>query len=135
MPEMATRNGGSSTIVTLRPVRQSAELARIFVRHRLLTLGAPEEMIDDGCVIASELVTNVVRHVPWAETFYLRVSKNGCTPLIEVWDPSSARPVIADEPDGESGRGLIVVAALATTWYWDLLPPERGGGKIVAALL
>jgi anti-sigma regulatory factor (Ser/Thr protein kinase) len=135
MPEMTTRGSGSSMLVTLRPVKQSPELARTFVRHRLLTFGTPEKMIDDGCVIASELCTNVLKHVPWAETFYLRVSKNGFTPLLEVWDPSTARPVMAEDPDGESGRGLIIVAALATTWYYDILPTERGGGKVVAALL
>lgn len=135
MPDMATRDSGSCMLVTLRPVMQSPELARAFVRHRLLMFGTPKEMINDGCVIASELVTNVVRHVPWAETFYLRVSRNGFTPLLEVWDPSTVRPVIVTDPDGESGRGLIIVEALATTWYYDVLPPERGGGKIVAALL
>jgi hypothetical protein len=51
------RDSGSCTLVTLRPVRQSPELARTFVRHRLLTFGTPEKMINDGCVIASELTT------------------------------------------------------------------------------
>jgi anti-sigma regulatory factor (Ser/Thr protein kinase) len=121
--------------VTLCPVMQAPEIARTFVRHRLLTFGTPEGKIDDGCVIASELVTNVVKHVPWVKEFYLCASKNGLTPLIEVWDPSIVRPVIVEEPDGESGRGLMIVAALAKTWYCEILPPDRGGGKIVAALL
>jgi anti-sigma regulatory factor (Ser/Thr protein kinase) len=135
MPELATHGSGSCALATLRPVRQSPELARTFVRHRLLTFGTPERRVDDGCMIASELVTNVVMHVPWAETLRLFVTKNGLSPLIEVWDPSTVRPVIVDRSDSESGRGLLIVAALAKTWYCATLPPERGGGKIVAALL
>jgi anti-sigma regulatory factor (Ser/Thr protein kinase) len=135
MSETAARNSGYCTLATLRPVKQAPELARTFVRHRLLTFRAPEATIHDACVIATELVSNVVKHVPWAPTFQMCVSKNGLTPLIEVWDPSTARPVLLPESDGESGRGLIIVAALATTWYYNILPPERGGGKIVAALL
>lgn len=135
MSELATQGRGNDMHITLCPVPQAPEIARTFVRHRLLSLEMPEEVVANGCVITSELVTNVVRHVPWAKTFHLRVSKNGRTPLIEVWDPSPIRPVIKENPEGESGRGLLIVSALAATWYDYLCPPEKGGGKIVAALL
>lgn len=135
MPELVAQGSGNDMHITLFPVAQSPEIARTFVRHRLVSLGTPEETVDNGCVITSELVTNVLRHVPWAKTFRLCVSKNGLSPLIEVWDPSPVRPVIKEDPEGESGRGLMIVAALATTWYDCLVPTEQGGGKIVAALL
>lgn len=135
MPELATQRCVNDTHITLRLVAHAPEIARTFVRHRLRSLGAHEEVADNGCLITSELVTNVVRHVPWARTFRLSVSNNAPTPRIEVWDPSTARPVINENPEGESGRGLLIVAALATTWYYSIVPPEHGGGKIVAALL
>lgn len=135
MPELTTQGRGNDMRITLYPVRQSAEIARTFVRHRLLVLGIPPERVDDGCVIASELVTNVCKHVPYARIFHLSVRKNDQGCLIEVWDPSPARPMLIDDPSGESGRGLLIVSALARTWYHNILPPENGGGKIVAAVL
>lgn len=135
MPELATHARGNAMRITLRPDEQAPEIARAFVRHRLRILGTPRERTDDACVIANELATNVVEHVPHAELFWMRVGKNGRSVVIQVWDPSPARPVIKEDPEGESGRGLLIVAALARTWYCDLLPPEHGGGKIVAALL
>src|SRR3954452_4837235 len=133
--KLAAQGNGNAMRITLFPVMQAPEIARTFVRHRLLSLGGSEETVDNGCVLTSELVTSVLRHVPHAETFHLCVSKNGLSPLLEVFDPSPVRPVIKEDSDGESGRGLMIVAALATTWYHYLLPPEHGGGKIVAALL
>lgn len=135
MPKLVAQGRANAMHITLFPVRQAPEIARTFVRHWLLVLETPEEMVENGCLIASELVTNVVRHVPYAENFYLWISRNGVTPVIQVWDPSPARPVIREDPDGEDGRGLMIVAALAKTWYDYLVPPEQGGGKIVAAML
>src|SRR3954463_11128471 len=103
MPELVEQGSGSDMRITLFPVTQAPEIARTFVRHRLLSLGVPQEMVEDGCVITSELVTNVLRHVPNAESFHLCVSKNGLSPLIECWDPSPIRPVIKEDPEGESG--------------------------------
>lgn len=118
--------------MTLLPVVQSPEIARVFVRHWLVLLGYPE-LVDNGCLITSELVTNVIRHVPMAREFYLCIRGNG--PLITVWDPSVEAPRLVEAPDGESGRGLHIVGSLSARWSYDLLPPEQGGGKIVWALL
>jgi hypothetical protein len=116
---------------TLLPVTQSPEIARAFVRKRLVALGYPE-LVDNGCLITSELVTNVIKHVPTAREFYLRLRKG---PLVEVWDPSVEVPRLIETPDGESGRGLHIIGSLSVRWSYDLLPPDRGGGKIVWALL
>jgi hypothetical protein len=54
--------------------------------------------------------------------------------LVEVWDENSRLPEPAwPDLDDESGRGLMLVDALAARWGWDL--PNSGRGKIVWALV
>ena len=64
----------------------------------------------------------------------LRLSTDRRAVLVEVWDGN----VMPPEPnqadlDDESGRGLMLVEALAERWGWDLA--ANGRGKIVWALL
>jgi hypothetical protein len=134
MPDPATRVCGGSTHVTLLSVGQAPSIARAFVTRRLLLPGYGDS-VDDGCVVASELVTNVLKHVPGVERFFLYVSRNEHRPLIERWDPSTRTPRLVQIPDGESGRGLHIVDSLAAAWSYHILPPTRGGGKIVWALM
>jgi anti-sigma regulatory factor (Ser/Thr protein kinase) len=96
-------------------------------------------------LVVSELVTNAVhasvdrdgRPRYSADTglacVHLRLSTDGAAALIEVWDENAMLP----EPglpdlDDESGRGLLLVDALAERWGWDL---PTGRGKIVWALV
>lgn len=97
-------------------------------------------------LVVSELVTNAVlasldhdgRPRCSADTglacVHLRLSTDGLAALVEVWDgnarpPEPAEPSLADE----SGRGLMLVDALAERWGWEL--PSSGRGKIVWALV
>jgi hypothetical protein len=54
--------------------------------------------------------------------------------LVEVWDENVTLPA-PNQPglDDESGRGLMLVEALAERWGWDLA--ATGRGKIVWALV
>jgi hypothetical protein len=70
----------------------------------------------------------------------LRLSSDGSRALVEVWDadsrPPQPRPLEVDGvPDlvAESGRGLLLVAALSTRWGW--YPDRQCGGKVVWAEL
>jgi anti-sigma regulatory factor (Ser/Thr protein kinase) len=97
--------GEGTMIITLFPIAQSPEIARVFVKHRLLSLGLPG-LVDNGCLVVSELVTNVYEHVPNAQRFYLYLHGNAGRPLLEVWDPSPRAPTLIAAADGESGRYL-----------------------------
>lgn len=134
MTDLASPASEKKMRITLMPVRQSPEIARVFVRHGLLDLDMPL-LVEDAGVITSELVTNALQHVPGATSYELTVSGNGGRPLIEVWDPSPRLPAMVDLPDAEFGRGLHIVNALATMWNSYLLPQEQKGGKIVWAML
>jgi hypothetical protein len=65
-------------------------------------------------------------------TIHVRVMLFEGSIVIAVWDRNAAPPVLRQSaPDGESGRGLSIVAALCKRWDYFLLD----GGKCVWAEL
>ncbi|MFV2178737.1 ATP-binding protein [Actinomadura sp. LOL_016] len=116
--------------IYLEPTEKAPEQARLYLSERL-----KEWDVDDfnGRLILSELVTN--SYVHGAGTIVVRVFRHDPSglPQVEVWDESAELPVVRP-PDNAStsGRGLLMVAALATDWGVRALP---GGGKAVWALL
>lgn len=88
-------------------------------------------------LVVGELVANAVRHgrVP-GHDFRLRLVLDEAAGLvrIEVADAAAGRrPPTAlpfSCPDGESGRGLLLVDALAERWGWE---PREAVGKTVWA--
>jgi anti-sigma regulatory factor (Ser/Thr protein kinase) len=55
--------------------------------------------------------------------------------LVQIWDGDPARPQPADvEQDAESGRGLLLVHALAEDWGW-YCPAGSSQGKWVWAVV
>jgi hypothetical protein len=94
-------------------------------------------LADDLELIVSELVTNAVRVAADSPmrppAVCLRLSSDGRSLLVEVWDPSRRAPVrVQPDPFGERGRGLYLVDALSTRWGWFHAP---SGGKVVWAEL
>ncbi|WP_344327619.1 ATP-binding protein [Kitasatospora putterlickiae] len=134
---------------TLAPRYEAVRTARDFARSSLQRWGLGE-LFDDVALVASELVTNALRHAigacptavddydfptsPAAESrLPIRISLVHRAPQVvcAVSDPSSIGPV-AREADfvAESGRGLHLVDSFSRSWGWHPL----GGGKIVWAL-
>lgn len=94
------------------------------VLHRWQRDGA----IDRLALIASELVTNAVRHAH-TEIFVELSAEEGIVRL-EVVDGSDRRPVFRDaDPEVPGGLGLPIVEALATSWGTRV----RDDGKAVWA--
>jgi anti-sigma regulatory factor (Ser/Thr protein kinase) len=70
---------------------------------------------DAAQLVASELVTNAVVHAGTAIDLTLRLV--GSTLHIAVRDGGTGRPHVADvDESAESGRGLMLVDALASSW-------------------
>ncbi|MFZ3570842.1 ATP-binding protein [Streptomyces sp. BH097] len=88
------------------------------------------ELADDAELALTELIANVVRHVP-GRNCTVRMMRADAGVRVEVAD---AHPVLPEPQDrgecAESGRGLAIVAAVVDRWG---VVPHRasGGGKTV----
>ena len=118
----------------------SVAAARGRVCELLRQWGVCEPVHDDVALVVSELFTNALVHTDsseitcWlqttAETVYLAITDQGL-------GPTGPR---VREPDAESGRGLLLVNALAELWgvsnehghgrtVWAILPCEESGAE------
>ena len=117
---------------------RGARLARRLVSHRLNDWGHPYTTPTNETLtlITAELTANAVRHghVPGRD-FHLRLAlePSGTVCRIEVTDTRAERLLApgAPHPDGESGRGLLLVDALADDW--GVAPRPAAPGKTVWA--
>jgi anti-sigma regulatory factor (Ser/Thr protein kinase) len=94
---------------------------RAFLRAVLSS--APRDATSVVELLASELVSNVVRHVGSPMT--VRVGRGDATVRVEVDDEGEDPPVLRHPaPDALGGRGLLLVDTLASEWGWN--PHEHG---------
>ncbi|MFC0042177.1 ATP-binding protein [Actinomadura rayongensis] len=113
--------------LTFTSATPGARVARETVGAALRAWGL-DGLADDAELVASELVTNALRH---AGTATVAVTRRPDTVVLEVTDDDPAPPCTADpDPLGTSGRGLIIVAALAAGWGWRPVEPS---GKCIWA--
>ncbi|MEV6050824.1 ATP-binding protein [Streptomyces sp. NPDC052107] len=117
---------------------RGARLARLFVSHCLNSWGHPcdSDVNETLTRIAAELCANAVRHgrVP-GRNFHVRLTReaDGERLRLEVSDArAERRPSVTDsstDPVTESGRGLLLVTALADGW--GVTDRRCGPGKTV----
>jgi anti-sigma regulatory factor (Ser/Thr protein kinase) len=132
-------------VLVIAALPTATPCARLHARNIAYEWGLGD-LADTIELVVSELVTNAVqasvdhdgRPRYSAEhglaCIHLRLSTDGVAALIEVWDenfqlPEPSQPAL----DADSGRGLMLVDALAERWGWDM--PPSGRGKVVWALV
>lgn len=125
-----------SDSIEMRAIPATVPLARARTR-RLLREWGLRELADDAESVVAELIANAVgatRDAGLTAPVRLTLIAGLRTLLIAVWDATTDPPV-PGEPGtaAESGRGLIIVEALAADWDWSA-HYERGG-KVVRALI
>ena len=137
LARLATADGAAATF-TVDPDPESVTAARHFA---IATLRAWDlaGLCDDVGLVASELVTNALRHSLPAcpdesdlAPIRLRLLRAAPYVLCGVADSDIAVP-LRREPDyiAESGRGLHIVESFSARWGWTMLRPT---GKIVWAV-
>ncbi|MEW2305191.1 ATP-binding protein [Streptomyces sp. NPDC006655] len=121
---------------------RGARLARRLAANRLDAWGIPygTDPHEEVVLVLGELTANAVRHghVPGRDFhLLLHVSEPARTVRIEVTDtrtectPPEPDALPVPGPEDTSGRGLLLVAGLATRWGWHIRP--GGPGKTVWA--
>jgi anti-sigma regulatory factor (Ser/Thr protein kinase) len=72
-----------------------------------------DSMTDDVMLIVSELLTNALQHSGTTEiTLTLEIRDRYLRVTVDDGEPGYAEPKVDDNPDAESGRGLILVQHL-----------------------
>jgi anti-sigma regulatory factor (Ser/Thr protein kinase) len=109
-----------------------AEHSALHIRRIVRSLLAEWDMpglSDDVTLAATELVANVVRHVPDRRCTF-RLLRQTAGVRVEVTDGCPQLPAIPADfsVESEGGRGLALVEAVVDKWG---VGPAAGGGKTV----
>ncbi|MFF2466546.1 ATP-binding protein [Streptomyces mirabilis] len=96
---------------------RGARLARRLAANRMDVWGFAydSEASEDVSLVVAELAANAVRHGS-VRSFRVRLVLRDGVVRVEVADGRTERLPVLREPDGEGGRGLVLVAALAERW-------------------
>jgi anti-sigma regulatory factor (Ser/Thr protein kinase) len=116
------------------PEDRSATSVRRAALKALAEAGIGGRLSDDVQLVTGELVTNAICHA--ATDFTVSVEIGSERVRVEVFDGDTRNPaMLASGPDATSGRGLVIVAALAAAWGSESAERDGITGKIVWAEL
>ena len=111
----------AGTVVELPTSPRAAHLARELVRRHAAKRLSPGAM-EDAVLLVSEVVTNALLHGSPPVTLALYPVDDAGRLRVSVSDRQLADPVVQPrEPLAAGGRGMAVVAQVATRWGVDHL--------------
>lgn len=121
------RDGAEPYAVTidLPSTADAAGIARRFVEEHRDHLAL--DVVDDAKLLVSEIVTNAVVHGKPEVTLVLRIDPPGLG--VVVADEGRAQPHLPDaapDADAPSGRGLLIIDAIASAWGVSPNAPPPG---------
>ena len=103
--------------ITLPGVERSVAIGRRFVRD---TLGTHHPALDKVALSVSELATNAIMHTPSGDGGQLTIGilARGYGVRAEVTNDGTmvTKPCVRRDFDAESGRGILIIEALADSW-------------------
>lgn len=105
---------------------ESTTAARRFAETTLASWGMDARRSETAGLLVTELVANAMIHAATPAELVLDLSDDRLR--VEVGDTAGGRPLLrAPGPDDPTGRGLMIVEAMADRWGVEDAPP----GKIV----
>lgn len=123
----ADPDGAQTFDLSIPPTRRIGAI----VRRALEDLDLPQETLEEAQLLASELVSNSIRHAGLSRFDEVRITArvSGNTLRVDVYDRSQTelQPLagsIRPAPGAESGWGLYLVDHIASRWgsmpgrYW-----------------
>jgi anti-sigma regulatory factor (Ser/Thr protein kinase) len=114
------------------PEDEQAGAARHDAARELAAAGVCGHEIADAVIVVGELVTNAIRHARTECTLALDTTAERVR--IEVRDRDTRPPVLVlADLDATSGRGLVLVAAVASAWGFETADHAGIAGKTVWA--
>ncbi|HZQ56690.1 MAG TPA: ATP-binding protein [Acidimicrobiales bacterium] len=126
--------GGTRWERAYAPRDEQAAAARRDATRELSAHGLGPDALEDALIVVGELVTNAIRHA--ATEFTLALDIDAERVRIEVSDGDTRPPVVvAADVDATSGRGLVLVAAVASSWGFETADRDGITGKTVWAEL
>lgn len=101
----------------------------------LTKAGVDPAVTTDALLILSELVSNAIRHARTEYTVSAGVDGGEGSVRLEVFDRDTRPPALMGlDDESTSGRGLHIVAGLASDWGWSSHEGADGvSGKVVWA--
>lgn len=108
----------------------SAGHLRFVLRMYLDAWGMPA-LADSATLALTELIANVVRHVPDRRASVLLLRRTGGV-RVEVADKEPRLPEFPAAVSDEGGRGLLIVEGVTDRWGWTRMPthPTRTGKTV-----
>jgi anti-sigma regulatory factor (Ser/Thr protein kinase) len=108
----------------VRAEAASAAVVRASLTADLTGHGMPAETINDAALVATELITNAIRHGQPLSSGRLAVqwTTDGVGVLIRITDGGGAsQPTLLNSaPEDIGGRGLAIVDSLSASWGVDI---------------
>ena len=119
----------SSSVATVPRAPESSARLRSLLWTTFACWDCDADQLDSAALVLSELVGNAVRHAE-GDMMRVRLRRDGSVLRIAVEDASPHIPQVR-EPDweAESGRGMVIIDALAHRWGCA----PTGTGKVVWA--
>jgi anti-sigma regulatory factor (Ser/Thr protein kinase) len=120
-PRLEVTSATAEAVMPSRP--DSTPAARAFLARLLDGWGVPEGVIDDASLLATELVSNAVKHGSGLVTLRVEVERD--VVHVGVHDDAEEQPVVEEsDPTSLGGRGLFIVDCVADDWGSD--PDDPG---------
>ncbi|MFG2855994.1 SpoIIE family protein phosphatase [Streptomyces mirabilis] len=122
---------------TVWRVPEAVRHARRFTRRTLRAWGVPDDSMDGGLLVVSELVTNALVHTDGQVRLDITLINHRLR--ISVADTSPRTPIKPTSIGWEAtgGRGILLVEAMSATWgsvpvsggkqVWSEIPLDTGG--------